>query len=145
MKGIFNTDTAQKTVWKLNSSIKRYEEICVKIIASTAFYLKCKHTMNNFDDFESNQTISLYWTVQFSNGFLRCIRLMRIQRYYSRCKRVKTDFDIQEILKINQIQNIFDGFPMEMSSKRKRHPKCPATIHPIPPPNGCGNGRINHY
>ena len=36
---------------------------------------------------------------------------MRIQRYYSRCKRVKTDFDIQEILKINQIQNIFDGFP----------------------------------
>ena len=31
------------------------------------------------------------------------------------------------------------------SNYRTRHPKLPAAIHPIPPPNGQGKGEINFY
>ena len=58
--GIFNTNTAQKAVCKSNGSIRRYEETWVKIIASTGYYLKCKHSLINFDDFERNHAISSY-------------------------------------------------------------------------------------
>ena len=57
----------------MKHSVLRYKEICVEIIAWTAFHVKCLFiTLDgciNFDVFETNQTISFYWMHQSSNGF----------------------------------------------------------------------------
>jgi hypothetical protein len=38
-----------------------------------------------------------------------------------------------------------EPWSMMCSNYRTRHPMSPAAIHPVPPPNGKGNGEINFY
>ena len=68
---------------------------------------------------------------------------MRIQWSYSHYNWVKSDAAIPQILKVNQIHQNLPH--LECFRKRKRYPMFPATIHPMPPPNGCGWGGLNYY